>query len=196
MFRHERVCLLSLSEQQKKGGGVLNIQSPRDINNTFLKLCLSFSLNFILFEGQTQPYLLAPLFPPFPLLSLLSCAIHNMCKHVINAQVSIRASCCKKWFDCAECHREVSNHPLTKSWELVFGCKKCKKVFRKNMKDFEEADEYCPYCDNHFVLPAKGSQRNYISGFEKTKKLPQEEFVILKKAPQQCIDNAPFRVFP
>lgn len=30
-------------------------------------------------------------------------------------------------------------------------CKKCKKAFRKDMTTFEDSDEYCPNCDNHFV---------------------------------------------
>ena len=34
-------------------------------------------------------------------------------------------------------------------------CKKCKKAFRKEIGDFEEADEYCPNCDNHFMPEAK-----------------------------------------
>ena len=49
-------------------------------------------------------------------------------------------------------------------------CKECKKVFRKDSRYHkrgiyllytfifrvhnDEADEYCPYCDNHYVLPA------------------------------------------
>lgn len=37
---------------------------------------------------------------------------------------------------------------------MIFACKKCRKVFRKDAKEFEEADEYCPHCDNHFVLEA------------------------------------------
>lgn len=37
---------------------------------------------------------------------------------------------------------------------MVFACKKCKKCFRKDGQEFEEADEYCPHCDNHFVLDA------------------------------------------
>ena len=37
---------------------------------------------------------------------------------------------------------------------MVFACKKCKKVFRKDMEFYEEADEYCPGCDNHYVLEA------------------------------------------
>ena len=35
-------------------------------------------------------------------------------------------------------------------------CKKCKKAFRKDINEhFEEADEYCPNCDNHFMPEAK-----------------------------------------
>ena len=34
---------------------------------------------------------------------------------------------------------------------MAFLCKKCKKAFRKDMEVFEESDEYCPHCDNHFV---------------------------------------------
>lgn len=56
-------------------------------------------------------------------------------------------------------------------------CKQCKKVFRKDSRylvyiekqgfniyfiyyrvDNEESDEYCPYCDNHYVLPAQEPQ--------------------------------------
>ncbi|KAI9476370.1 MAG: CHY zinc finger-domain-containing protein [Benjaminiella poitrasii] len=77
-----------------------------------------------------------------------------MCKHILNAQVAIRAPCCKKWFDCAECHAAVSDHPLRKTNEMVFACKKCKKAFRKDMIDYEEEDEYCPHCDNHYVIDA------------------------------------------
>ncbi|EGD77814.1 CHY zinc finger domain-containing protein [Salpingoeca rosetta] len=78
-----------------------------------------------------------------------------MCKHILNAQVAIRAPCCKKWYDCPECHEEKADHPLKKSYEMVFACKKCKKVFRKDTREYEEADEYCPHCDNHYVIPAK-----------------------------------------
>ena len=37
---------------------------------------------------------------------------------------------------------------------MTFACKKCKKCFRKDAREFEEADEFCPNCDNHFVLDA------------------------------------------
>lgn len=49
------------------------------------------------------------------------------------AQASIRAACCKRWFDCTQCHEETSDHPLFKTMELVVGCKKCKKVFKKDL---------------------------------------------------------------
>ncbi|KFH48979.1 hypothetical protein ACRE_002080 [Hapsidospora chrysogenum ATCC 11550] len=78
-----------------------------------------------------------------------------MCKHILNAQVAIRSPCCRKWFDCAECHHEQESHPLMQTFEMVFACKKCKKCFRKDAQEFEESDEYCPHCDNHFVIDAK-----------------------------------------
>ena len=37
---------------------------------------------------------------------------------------------------------------------MTFACKKCKKCFRKDAQEFEEADEYCPHCDNHYILDA------------------------------------------
>lgn len=59
-------------------------------------------------------------------------------KHILNAQVSIRSPCCKKWFDCAECHAEKEDHPLAKRTEMAFICKKCKKAFRKDVTDWDE----------------------------------------------------------
>jgi len=59
---------------------------------------------------------------------------------------------------------------------MVFACKKCKKCFRKELADWDDrfvatgdgkgrwnggltwdggSDEYCPHCDNRFVLEAK-----------------------------------------
>lgn len=34
---------------------------------------------------------------------------------------------------------------------MVFICKKCKKAFRKDVNEYDESDEYCPHCDNHYV---------------------------------------------
>jgi DNA-directed RNA polymerase subunit RPC12/RpoP len=42
--------------------------------------------------------------------------------------------------------------------EMIFACKKCKKTFRKDMRDYDEVDEYCPHCDNHYVIEAKTPQ--------------------------------------
>ncbi|GFZ50459.1 Uncharacterized protein JCM24511_08216 [Saitozyma sp. JCM 24511] len=81
-----------------------------------------------------------------------------MCKHILNAQVAIRAPCCKKFFDCPQCHAETQDHELAKTLEMVFICKKCKKAFRKDMSHYEEADEYCPHCDNQYVIEAKEPQ--------------------------------------
>jgi len=44
----------------------------------------------------------------------------------------------RKWFDCAQCHGEQENHELTRTMEMAFACKKCKKAFRKNMDEFED----------------------------------------------------------
>lgn len=38
---------------------------------------------------------------------------------------------------------------------MVMMCKKCKKAFRKVIDGFEESDEYCPHCDNHYIIDAK-----------------------------------------
>jgi len=43
---------------------------------------------------------------------------------------------------------------LVQSYDMTFACKKCKKCFRKDASEFEESDEYCPHCDNHFVIEA------------------------------------------
>src|SRR5436309_9556641 len=80
---------------------------------------------------------------------------YNIFSTYFYRKVSIRAPCCQRWFDCSECHAEVSDHQITKTIEMVFACKKCKKCFRKDMENFDETDEYCPHCDNHYVLEAK-----------------------------------------
>ncbi|MDP2438840.1 MAG: CHY-type zinc finger protein [archaeon] len=91
-----------------------------------------------------------------------------MCKHVLNAQVSIRAACCKKWFDCAGCHAATADHELKKCVEMVLACKKCRKVFRIDSTDFDaDCDSFCPGCDNQFYLFAKSPEEPGIMiGFE------------------------------
>lgn len=46
---------------------------------------------------------------------------------------------------------------------MVIACKKCKKVFRKQLEDLEEADEYCPHCDNHYVIEARAPQEKKLA---------------------------------
>ncbi|CAN6629931.1 hypothetical protein TRVA0_012S01860 [Trichomonascus vanleenenianus] len=78
-----------------------------------------------------------------------------MCKHILNAQVSVRTQCCRKWYDCPTCHEENEDHPLRKTIDMTFVCKKCKKAFRKDLSDFDESDSFCPHCDNEFMIPAE-----------------------------------------
>lgn len=67
----------------------------------------------------------------------------------------MRAPCCKRWFDCPQCHAEAADHELLKTMEIVMACKKCSKVFRKDSsRQLDESDEYCPHCDNHYVIAA------------------------------------------
>lgn len=75
---------------------------------------------------------------PYAVTYALTCTS----KHILNAQVAIRSPCCRRWFDCADCHAETESHPLQQSLELVFACKKCKKCFRKDAQEFE--DRYVP----------------------------------------------------
>jgi len=88
-----------------------------------------------------------------------------MCKHVLNAQVSFRTACCNAWVDCAECHEEMKlGHDLVIPTEMVFACKACQKCFRKDMSAFQENDEYCPFCHNHFVIEAETAEDNDDAG--------------------------------
>jgi len=52
--------------------------------------------------------------------------------------LSLRYYAGRKWFDCAECHQEKEDHALLQSFEMTFACKKCKKCFRKDAREFEE----------------------------------------------------------
>eukprot|EP01129_Flabellula_baltica_P006840 TRINITY_DN2610_c0_g1_i2.p1 TRINITY_DN2610_c0_g1~~TRINITY_DN2610_c0_g1_i2.p1 ORF type:complete len:112 (+),score=27.69 TRINITY_DN2610_c0_g1_i2:196-531(+) len=63
-------------------------------------------------------------------------------------------------FDCTKCHEENEDHEITKRFELSFGCKTCKKVFRKDLRDWDESDNFCPHCDTEFILPVVQENRN------------------------------------
>ncbi|KAJ7652253.1 CHY zinc finger-domain-containing protein [Mycena rosella] len=110
-----------------------------------------------------------------------------MCKHILNAQVAIRAPCCKLWYDCAECHAAAQTHPLAKAAEMAFLCKKCKKAFRKDMAVYEESDEYCPHCDNHYVLDAKTPQAVVKLEGEDIRVDARCGFPVLSRPPADCV---------
>ncbi|POM66611.1 Zinc finger protein [Phytophthora palmivora] len=76
-----------------------------------------------------------------------------MCKHIPNVQVSFRAPCCNRWFDCSECHFELSDHRQQPQAEMAFVCKQCRNPFRKDLTAFDEEDESCPHCGNRLVQP-------------------------------------------
>jgi hypothetical protein len=79
-----------------------------------------------------------------------------MCKHILNAQVTIRYYD-GNWYDCPLCFLDENKlYPDMQriGTEMVFACKVCKKCFRKDMTQFEEPDEYCPHCGNCFVVEA------------------------------------------
>ena len=90
------------------------------------------------------------------------------CKHVPNAQVSIRAECCGHWYDCPLCHDEKEGHTFTLKNEVVFACKVCKQAFRKDMQQFEEHDECCPHCGNCFVV-AHSKEAEVVTKAEEAK---------------------------
>ena len=51
---------------------------------------------------------------------------------------------------------------------MAFACKKCKKAFRKDMTSYEESDEYCPHCDNHYVGVVLSAMRSDLRALTRT----------------------------
>lgn len=74
-----------------------------------------------------------------------------------------------------QCHADNEDHDLKKTYEIIFACKKCKKVFKKDMREFEEQDEYCPHCDNHYALPFGESQGRLVVSLEGTQDMVRDE---------------------
>lgn len=68
-----------------------------------------------------------------------------------------------KWFECSECHDEVSDHSFMFTaasgpgdvHTIQLMCKKCKKAFNKNLKLMTNNDRYCSACGNCWNLPGK-----------------------------------------
>ena len=80
-----------------------------------------------------------------------------MCRHIINAQVSI-SFVENKFYDCLECFAEQEGEEvdLSKVGVVVaMACKKCRQVFEKDLRSFRlPQEEECPHCGNRYVLPA------------------------------------------
>lgn len=49
-------------------------------------------------------------------------------------KATMRAACCKRWFDCIQCHMDASDHELFRTMELIVACKACRKVFKKDLR--------------------------------------------------------------
>ncbi|GAB9468931.1 hypothetical protein Gpo141_00006227 [Globisporangium polare] len=69
-----------------------------------------------------------------------------MCKHIANVQFAFQAPCCRRWFDCSECHFELSDHRLAAAAELAMLCRTCETPFRKDLTALGSEDEACPHC--------------------------------------------------
>ena len=96
------------------------------------------------------------IFWPFQRTILELIGVEAMCKHILNAQVTIRYYD-GNWYDCPLCFLDENQlYPDMQriGTEMVFACKLCKKCFRKDMTQFEEPDEYCPHCGNCYVVEA------------------------------------------
>jgi hypothetical protein len=84
-----------------------------------------------------------------------------MCRHVLNAQVSIRFPD-GNWYDCPECYLDETraggaheSAPLALIGPIItFACHNCKNPFKKDMNIFDDVDESCPHCKAPYVIPA------------------------------------------
>eukprot|EP00904_Undaria_pinnatifida_P000829 jgi/Undpi1/10747/HiC_scaffold_29.g13195.m1 len=75
--------------------------------------------------------------------------------HAISSEVvSIQTPCCKRWYECPECHDERENHPQLVKTIVAFACKTCRKIFNKDLSIYGPEDNTCPHCETVFVLPA------------------------------------------
>mmetsp|Transcript_4593 Transcript_4593/g.5030 ORF Transcript_4593/g.5030 Transcript_4593/m.5030 type:complete len:107 (-) Transcript_4593:691-1011(-) len=94
-----------------------------------------------------------------------------MCRHIINAKVFVQASCCNGWFDCAECHDEIKDHPFVAGKILRLLCKSCSRIFQRDLGMFLESDKYCEQCKDKWCVPGETPEsliyyesRDYVNG--------------------------------
>uniref|UniRef100_A0A7S2RW92 Uncharacterized protein n=1 Tax=Rhizochromulina marina TaxID=1034831 RepID=A0A7S2RW92_9STRA len=83
-----------------------------------------------------------------------------MCRHVLNAQVSIKFPN-GRWYECPECYYEIEGeYAALEDWGPIrtFACLKCRQAFTKDMRLFHQIDRACPHCSNVFVLPAETNE--------------------------------------
>lgn len=79
----------------------------------------------------------------------------SLTRALLLPQFSFRAPCCNRWFDCSECHFELSDHAITAATELAFVCKRCRGAFRKDLTKLGPEDDSCPHCGLLLVVPAE-----------------------------------------
>jgi uncharacterized CHY-type Zn-finger protein len=77
-----------------------------------------------------------------------------MCRHVLNAAVSLQFGCCGRWYECGECHDEAEKHEAKLAAVVAFTCLQCKGVFQKDLRVFDSSDKACPHCGNVFDVQA------------------------------------------
>lgn len=70
-------------------------------------------------------------------------------------QFAFQAPCCCRWFDCSECHFELSDHRLAAAAEIAMVCRTCETPFRKNLTALGVEDEACPHCAAALVVPVR-----------------------------------------
>jgi uncharacterized CHY-type Zn-finger protein len=77
-----------------------------------------------------------------------------MCRHVLNAAVSLQFGCCGRWFECGECHDEAEKHEARLAAMVAFTCLQCKGVFQKDLRILDSSDKACPHCGSVFDVQA------------------------------------------
>ena len=115
-----------------------------------------------------------------------------MCKHLLNAQVAIRYYD-GNWYDCPKCFEELNKRYPDLSRQgtvVVMACKLCRKCFRKDLTQFEEADEYCPHCNNHYVVEAVTPETlAEKKKLDREKRLRAQREALIKKAEEANAAN-------